>query len=426
MNEEEYGRLLLRPLDAEPDTPSRVDFAKAVRDGRRGRRWRVWSVGAGVTAVIAAATAGGVLAAGPTGDKAMPMPAPTPVPSSSFQVDPPLTPSTPPVPSGYAKPPGPVMRPEPTGSSGLALPRDPALPSSCTAEGLPTRKARSSDVTGGDPTGRYLVGRTEPVAGGEMDVLVWRDGDLIDRIKQSGAPATMSDINGSGLAVGGTDGYAPRPYFYRDGQVRRLPGGGRAVAVNEAGTIAGEYEFAARSRPQRWSSTTAEPELMPLIDGATDGEALDMNEDGTILVTLRSVVMADQTYLWFADGSIQKVSSPTADPAKRQWFEPRGFHYGWIYGEMVFSSPTGDSSDRQVYRYEPASGTWQTVDDPTGTGQLPGFGFAHSQASIIIGRTAHVLPRPSAKWGVVLNVVSEDGRIVAGVSDSQATIWRCE
>jgi hypothetical protein len=53
MNDDEYGSVLLRPLDVEPAGAPLIDVARAMRDGRRTRRLRpdrvpadkcVWSV----------------------------------------------------------------------------------------------------------------------------------------------------------------------------------------------------------------------------------------------------------------------------------------------------------------------------------------------------------------------------------------------
>nr|BFE77361.1 hypothetical protein GCM10020092_106620 [Actinoplanes digitatis] len=71
--------------------------------------------------------------------------------------------------------------------------------------------------------------------------------------------------------------------------------------------------------------------------------------------------------------------------------------------------------------------------DPAGTGQVPTptdvLDLARSEASVVIGRTAYALPPGSTKKAdVLLNVVSEDGRVVAGATGgqpNQATVWHC-
>ena len=345
------------------------------------------------------------------------------------------------LPSDYPKPPAAVLRSGPPDPGGT-LPRDPALPSSCTATPLPTGTAKSVAVNGGDPAGTYLVGWTEPVAGGKHDVLVWRDGELIDRVEQSRAMPVMQDINSAGLAVGAIDGYAPTPYYYRDGKVRELRGAGEAIAVNEAGTIAGYWEKAARSWPQRWSSYRAEPELMPVVEDAWNGHAKDIDENGTVLVGLSLNGVREHSYLWFTDGTVQRLVQPEETVEAGLAFQAVAFRFGWVYGWMEWSGSNRESMPvgftPLAYRYEPNTGTWQKVNDPTGTGQIPPGGARSLQAEpvAIIGRETLPLSRVATKReGTSLTFISEDGRTMAGTTISQAakvnhpaapTIWRCK
>ncbi|MEV6299237.1 hypothetical protein AB0M02_07510 [Actinoplanes sp. NPDC051861] len=436
MTEEELGRLLLRPLDGEPTEPNRVDVVKAMRDGRRGRRWRAFLMGTGVTALVAVAATGGVLAGGPADEMAPPV-RPSVSASAPGEIIPP--PQPPKVPAGYRTPSEPVMRAAPVAQSGQALPPEPVMPSSCTAKPLPLGKAKSAAVNAGDPSGTYHVGWTEPVAGGDHDVLVWRDGKLVDTVKQSRPKAVMEDINGSGVAVGGVSGYAPAPYLYRDGKVRRLPGAGVASAINDKGTIAGYWERAGRRWPQRWASPETHPELMPLADGAVAGSVRDIDENGTVAAILEIPYEGWRTYLWYADGSIQRLAPPVVDAAGIPSFTPIAFRFGWLYGEVEALDPgTGVfTGGVLIFRYEPVSGTWQQVNDPDGKGQVPPRGSRglDPNAALVVGKEVLKLSRVASKVeGTTLTAVSEDAKVITGTTISQAavlthpaspTIWRC-
>ncbi|MFC7530504.1 hypothetical protein [Actinoplanes sp. GCM10030250] len=390
MRDEELGRLLLRPLDTEPAEPSRIDVSAAMRDGRRGRWWRNWMAAAGVTAVIATATTGGVLAFGGSD------PAPLP-----------------------------------------PLPPDPNVPSACTFEVLPMGEETSAEVRAADPSGTYVVGQGDPFYEGKNNLMMWRDGDLIAHVRQTGKPVLMSDVNGSGVAVGSTDGWPTVPYVYRDEKISRLRGTGQAIAVNDAGMIAGTEETSRRYVPQRWASPDAEPEIMKMPAGITNGRVWDMAEDGTILVSVSgSMTTSEEPYLWYADGRVERIPPPpgTTD----QSFGMTAFHHGWIYGYSSGSASSGVSGPYTfVHRYDPVSQTWETVDAGVLPAQVPGAGGPLTgEVSVIVGREIVTLPteRRTDDDGFLVESISGDARIMTGTvlslsaSDIPARpiLWRCE
>ncbi|MEU4693164.1 hypothetical protein [Actinoplanes sp. NPDC023714] len=390
MNEEEYGNLLLRPLDTGgPDGPSKVDVGRAMRDGLRVRRVRAWS-SAAVAAGVAVVITGGVLVLRPQAEEMTP-----------------------------------------------ALPADPTLPRACTAAALPTGRATSASVEAGDPGGTYLVGSSEPVDGGDHDVLVWRNGELVATVAQRSPKVSMQDINASGVAVGATVAGNTIPFAYHDGEITRMKGVGNAVAINDAGVVAGDTEGAPdAARPQRWSSWDAEPEPMPLPAGMAGGEAYDITEDGTILVGLWGK-QDSGPYLWHADGSLERILPPVADPdpGKGSGVGPIAIHFGWIYAER-----TRDDARSALYRYEPGSRTWQKLSDDRYAVQVPavqrrGGGFIQDDPAVYVGDRVLKLPKlkryDDDSFGVTF--ISENARVAAGsnLSGDAAgrpvvpVIWRC-
>src|SRR5438552_14911334 len=126
--DEESAGMILGQLDQDPPTPSKVDLARAVTDARRRRRTRQvagYTAVAGATALLlvgTSAVAGRWL---------------SPAPSQPG--------------SGG------------TGSSPTAA--APPAPTKCTLGELPLPDGRKMAlVTGADPTGRFLLGRTYPAA----------------------------------------------------------------------------------------------------------------------------------------------------------------------------------------------------------------------------------------------------------------------
>ena len=407
MNDDDYGRRLLRPLATEPPAATRINVAEAMRRGRRARRARAWAIISGLTAVIAAAATGSALA---------------------------LT--------------APAVKPKPD------LPTDPAIPTACTAIRLPTGgAAAAATVTGGDPSGAYLVGSTNPSAGKTRAVLVWRDGELVARVPQTGRSPMMSDINASGVAVGSTTESPFLPYVYRNGRVSRLPGVGTARAINDDGMIAGTRE-AGRGVPVRWASPDSQPEVMKLPPGTLGGQATDIAEDGTIAVRLSTKTYIEQTYLWFPDGTSRPIEAPTAGKGQATRFWSVYFRFGWLYGDVATFAPAGTASsgpsaevpagnpnvpegpyswDTSAYRYHVASGTWQKLPQ----GEVPALAGDFVTLQAYIGKQIFTFPEPVGKRaddGFQIAVVSDDGRTAGGGSLSnradpahhdEPVMWRC-
>ncbi|WP_250027487.1 hypothetical protein [Paractinoplanes maris] len=393
MNDDDYVTALLRPLAGEPSGPPRIDVVKAMRDGRRRRR-RWWATGS-LAAVAVTAVTGGVLVA--------------------------------------ARPPAPRPLPD--------LPPDPVVPASCTAAPLPAKSYRSAEVTAGDSSGRWLIGRAEPDVGTpsiSKSHLVWHDGKLVADVVPPVGGMTMTDINASGVAVGISDSRADHPWTYRDGTFTRLKGGtGFAVAINDSGVVAGQLGRDQKEKPVRWSSPAAAPEPLAAPDGVR-AEVRDIAPDGTIA----GVIGDFQGYLWLPDGTARPIPAPHVDGKPALGFEPLVFRYGWLYGTVAFPVTGGPGSEQIDYRYEPRTGTWQEVGALAMKTQVAGPGrwrFGQDNPEIYVGpRTLSLpayLPAVDAYLGsFVVEGISDDAHVVSGIAMSgpadltlpiQPLIWRC-
>src|SRR3954466_10344111 len=143
--DEEYATVVLRRLDGPLPRTSTVDVGQAMTEGRRRRRMRR------LTGLLSAGTATAVVLVAV------------------------------PVAAGALRPGGPPAVVTMDGSALLAgtasvVAQPPPAPTACTIAKLPVPKGEMSLVTGGDPTGRYLVGRSYPTGTGTRPILIWHDG----------------------------------------------------------------------------------------------------------------------------------------------------------------------------------------------------------------------------------------------------------
>jgi hypothetical protein len=405
VNDDEYGGILLRPLRGDPTGPARLDVAKAMRDGRRRRRLRWWTGGSALAATVTALVTGSLLL-------------------QPAQQD---------------------SRPRPV------LPPDPPVPTACTVDRLPLGGAPSAELSAGDPTGRWHAGFTwrlpsdsAPDRATNHNLLVWHDGKLITGIEGDGRGVILTDLNSSGTGVGYFDKV---PYVYRDRKVAPLKGGGgQAVAINDAGMIAGVTGPPSRPRPARWASAGAEPTRLEWPGGRDDDsiKIADIAPDGTVLGEVGSAA-----YLWLPDGKAQRLRPPRASSAAGQpsrgpssraqaMFEPIGFSFGWLY--TLIALPDDGSMD--TYRYDPRSDTWQKLGGWTDGAQVATAGTVHfgqDIPKIWVGQVKFTLPphAPSVEAesdSFVIQAVSDDVQIVAGTAMSGRAdpskpflpiIWHC-
>jgi uncharacterized membrane protein len=400
---------LLRSLDDEPRKPSTVDIQRAIVAGRRRRVRR--GVGYAGAATVTALAVAGASVAGGVFDQAAPQ----------------------------------------VGASGappVTAPAAPAPPTSCTLERLAVPdNAPMALVSGADPSGRYLVGRSYPKAGGYQAV-IWHDGTARKVMLPGDAEESLPDVNSSGTAVGwsyeGSDGNVGPvvPYVYRDGTVSKLPGArrGSAYAINDAGAIVGDDDA---GHALLWSSATAQPVRLPVPAGTKEAVAIDIDEDGTVAGTIDNA----RPYVWFPDGTHRQLAMPELDGKPAVTARVFGIRNGWATG--VATNGEGRKGDPEAMargkvrgvRWNIRTGEVSLVaglqggaDAVNAHGWQVGTDQQGRAVLVADGATVALPALPDQKPGTLTNIpntLSDDGRTIAGQSDDatgtiQPVVWHCQ
>ncbi|WP_305789852.1 hypothetical protein [Symbioplanes lichenis] len=381
---------LLGPLATEPPGPSRVDVPETMRAGARRRRNRRRLAAGGAFAAVL--LAGGSLLLVP--DKEVKVP----VPTASRSVAP-----------------------------------APRLPPSCPVTRLPTGDVKKAVVHAVDSSGRYMTGRTYPDgrAFGTYPVTIWRDGKLLTTVDFPGSDQSLDAINRSGDAVGSSfTGDTPYPYVWHDGTLTQLKGGaGSASAISDAGVIVGVLG----TRPARWASWDAEPALLPLPPGTTQGSAVDVDEDGTVLGMVGPPIgpgADDTAYLWLHGGEVRKLPPPPG----AGFFAAAALRHGWVVGNAGYADD--DSLTWAGYRYDIAKNRMEPLPaaaaspvDVAANGWVATEGGGPDPAVVADGDTMRLAAYGAGDyqiWGI-----SDDGTTVVGsfvpAQDlaNEPLVWRC-
>jgi hypothetical protein len=412
---------LLRSLDDEPRTPSTVDVRRAIATGRR-RRARRTAGYAGAATVTAVAVAGVSVAGGLITRNA----------SDAAATGTPRVTASVPHKAAYAIP----------GTAGWKAPAA-APPTSCALERLPAPdNAPMALVSGADPAGRYIVGRTYPKGGGYQAV-IWHDGKGRDVMLPGDLEELLTDVNSTGTAVGwsytGSGSKAAQvPYVYRDGRVSKLPGvpRGSADAINDAGAIAGNDDSRGAVV---WPSATAKPIRLPVPAGTSEAKAGDIDEDGTTVGTLDNKI----PYVWFADGTHRALPIPSIDGKPAAAARVFSIRNGWASGvaDNGLARKGGNTKDARMetVRWNVRTGEISVADELMGVSTVNAQGWQigtdkPGHAVLVAGGAPVVLPelvsRKADGVSTIATTVSDDGRTIAGQSDDasdiiQAVVWRC-
>ncbi|GAB3426634.1 hypothetical protein [Flindersiella endophytica] len=213
-------------------------------------------------------------------------------------------------------------------TAALSAPAAPvsAAVNTCRATPLPTLGNAHTEVTAGEPSGRYLVGRaSDPVPNAEpiLHSLIWDRG--VPRLLDTEPVRPYVDVRPTGVNQSGTvvgfrmtdnNSFHTDAWSYRDGRFTLLPGlsasdSTEPVAVNSRGDVAGTSQ----SDDTGWHAVvwpadrpgTVRELTVPGKYGWTF--AFDIDEDGTVLGQLGSVP-GGTPYVWPASGSPYQLTAP--------------------------------------------------------------------------------------------------------------------
>ncbi|MFI6758601.1 hypothetical protein ACIBF5_05565 [Micromonospora sp. NPDC050417] len=448
-SDDDTARRLLEILAEEPPPPSRVNIAALVRVGRRrARARRLIGLGGAVGVTVAALAVVPVLVDVATRER--------------------LAPADEPVAQASAQP-------------------DPVAPTSCQPAPLPVpADTFSSQVLGGDPSGRYLVG-TATGGNQRTSVLRWDDG----RLQVLDIPVTDPThlaVNSRGDVAG--DGYFPKKlggqagaWTYRDSRFAELPTvSGPPVAVvgiNERGDVLGTIRGAAplvmvspESKQGPVSPTTDVPNVpevpdatgrtkliqpvvwpgdqpdavrsLPLPESLMVVNVQAVDDSGTVIGTGRSFsgspagasgTLAMRGLIWAPDGSVRELAAPSGHGPDTVARSIRG---DWVVGSYQSpAEPTvGARWDLRTGEVRPMALKYMTAVNRAGWAAGYVLDERERQApAVAFDQRIMVLPIP-AKFdrneGEPISVtISDDGRQIGSVlrtkgrSTSAAFRWTC-
>jgi hypothetical protein len=396
-------------VTASEDLRVRPSFGADVRRGatRRRDRRRVTIVGAGVLTAVAMTTAY-VLAAQPAST-------PPPVPSTA------------------------------TASSTSASPPGPLFPGRCAIDRLPIPgNPPRSLVTGGDRTGRYLLGRAYASAGfvKKHKIVVWDNGQPT-ALDMPGEDERLSDINSAGVAVGNSfSGDTEVPYIYRDATVTKLnaQGSSEPSAIGEQGVIVGFRTLpSSDTRPVVWRTPNGPQADLSLPAGYHSGRAIDVDDDGTIIGSVNGGGDDTRGIAWTLDGTGRLLPLPTIDGAPALFLYPNSIHHGVVAG--VAGKAEGTSVENIPVLYDLRTNRFTVLPQRMGYEAANTLGWVAGQMGhslVLAAPTAQTpLPglttaQPTGRLADLVVSMSEDGRVLGGQASSngdplqyEAVRWRC-
>ncbi len=425
------ARVLLGPMLDEAIPSSKVDVSQLVAAGRRRVRARRWAGVTGAGALTAAALV--------TAVTLVPQQNPPHLAASATM--------SPAVPATSAAP---AARPAP------------AFPASCTAKLLRVpNNAAESEVRGGDPSGRYLVGGYSDSRGNRLPVL-WENGTPI-AIPAPGENLYSIAVNAAGVVAGTSDKVSNGKielfnWVYRDGKVSLLgevltePSKFiQVVDINSRGDILADTRSSGgqtdRQRPGIWKAGGG---FQQLADPGNLGQltAFALDDDGSVAGRYMAGpgFEGERSLLWTSDGRLTTLAPPTG-------YGPGGalrlLRSGWAIGS--YQQPGKQPHETVVFRRNVRTGE-DTPIAPIGLFALAGAVNAHGWVAGLVRESARVqtpalafvvgtgtkllkLPLPAgavaSSDGVGAYYLSDDATTVAGnvaVSNDRlaAAVWTCQ
>lgn len=194
----------------------------------------------------------------------------------------------------------------------------------CRSVALPAPAGSLTSVEGGDPTGTYLVGRVSD--GSRTAGALWRHGRFseIDASSVTGVQVDYHDVNRYGVVVGErmTDysSFHTDAFTYRGGKFTFLPplrpgDSTEALGINSRGDVVGNSVGDGNGwRPVVWpADKPGTVRALPFPAGHPgDGRALGIDEDGSVVGYL-APYPPGTPYVWPAVGAPHALPVPDAN-----------------------------------------------------------------------------------------------------------------
>jgi uncharacterized membrane protein len=213
---------------------------------------------------------------------------------------------------------------------------------SCRAVALPAPAGTLSTVTGGDPSGRYLVGQvTYPDVPRQAGAL-WRHGRYseIDASSLQNVQVNYHDVNRNGVVAGErmTDHntFHTDAFTYHAGTFTLLPAlrageSTEALGINARGDVVGN-SIGNGTTPVVWpADRPGTVRALPLPDGQpASGRALGIDEDGAVVGHL-APYPPGTPYLWPARGTPHPLPLPSGSVGGDAVAIQRGMVAGNVY-----------------------------------------------------------------------------------------------
>ncbi|WP_433053351.1 hypothetical protein [Dactylosporangium sp. CS-033363] len=422
LNEHNAGDLFRAGLDPESPRPPRVSIATAIHDGRRRRTSRRLAVAGGAAVAIAVAVAVPAALAATRNDSAPPglnptAPAASPYPAITDTGTPGPTRSGPPIGA--------------TPGASFAAPPFAEAPTACDVHALAgTADGTATLVTAGSPDGAVHFGQQYRKGEAAVEVVRWRAGQPAV-VAVPGADAEVVAVNNGGDAVGNSklDGQ-PTAWRLRGDTVTPLPGPGEAYAhaVNVQGDVAGNRGADdVRGRPVVWRGGNPYADL-PLPAGATGGRAMAIDEWGSVF---GSVAFGARVvpYSWAANGTGTQLPLPPNTGSATV----TSARSGWATGTA------GDGASARPVRWSTLGGIVVVLEGiKPAPGEVNANGMVLGRADdgravLLAGEKRIVLPAildPTGDRPNLATALSDDGRTIAGRAlgadgTVQAVVWTC-
>lgn len=289
----------------------------------------------------------------------------------------------------------------------------------CRAVALPTPAGTFSTVTGGDRTGRYLVGRVnhpDRSAGA-----LWRHGRFteIDASSLGGVQVEYHDVNRHGVVAGErmTDfgSFHTDAFTYRRGTFTLLPAlrageSTEALGINSRGDVVGN-SIGNGFTPVVWpANRPGTVRALALPGGHTaGGRAMGIDEDGSVVGYL-APFPPGTPYLWPAGGS------PRPLPDAGQGGNAVAIQRGMVAGNV--SDPATGMTVPALWNLR--TGGFRTFPDAGGSA----LSVNRKGTVGVVGAIVHAEGRVAPVGGWV-NTVADTG-VAAGTTDQfngQAVRW---